>query len=75
MLAFQSILTVMIGLLLADRPARIRQVFGWILVGVGGWCCFMAKPTTAAAIALVYVIVLRRKSLLPHAWRGAALSL
>ncbi|MCK1719886.1 hypothetical protein [Bradyrhizobium sp. 141] len=66
-LTFQSLLMVMTGLLLAESPARIYQVFGWILVGVGGWCCFMAKPTSAAAIALVvvlYVVVLRRKSLL-----------
>lgn len=73
-LTFQSLLIVMIGLLLADRPGRIRQVLGWILVGLGGWCCFMAKLTTAAAIALVvmlYVVVLRRKSLLPLL--GAAL--
>lgn len=67
-LTFQSLLMVMIGLLLANRPRRIHQVLGCILVGVGGWCCFMAKPTTAAAIALVvmlYLIVLHRKSLLP----------
>ncbi|WOH63903.1 hypothetical protein [Bradyrhizobium sp. BWA-3-5] len=73
-LTFQSLLTVMIGLLLADRPSGRRQVLGWILVGVGGWCCFMAKPTTAAAIGLVvmlYVVVLRQKSLLPMF--GAAL--
>lgn len=70
----QSLSMVMIGLLLADRTGLIRQVLGWILVGVGGWCCFMAKPTTAAAIALVvmlYVVVLRRESLLPML--GAAL--
>lgn len=70
----QSLLMVMIGLLLADRPGRIRDLLGWGLVGVGGWCCFMAKPTTAAAIAVVvmlYVVVLRRKSLLPMI--GAAL--
>ncbi|WP_426420539.1 hypothetical protein [Bradyrhizobium genosp. A] len=73
-LTFQSLLMVMIGLLLADRPGRARQVLGWILIAVGGWCCFMAKPTTAAAIALLvilYVVVLRRKSLLPML--GAAL--
>lgn len=71
---FQSLSMVMIGLLLTDSPGRIRRVLGWILVGVGGWCCFMAKPTTAAAIALVvllYVAVLRRKLLLPML--GAAL--
>lgn len=73
-LNIQSVLMIMIGLLLADRPGRMREVLGWILVGVGGWCCFMAKPTTVAAIALVvtlYVVVLRRKSLLPML--GAAL--
>ncbi|WP_156433560.1 hypothetical protein, partial [Bradyrhizobium retamae] len=73
-LAFQSLLMVMIGLLLAEWPGRMRLVLGWILVGVGGWCCFMAKPTTAAAIALVivlYIVVLRRNSLLPML--GAAL--
>ncbi|WP_420969526.1 hypothetical protein [Bradyrhizobium sp. B120] len=67
-LNFQSLSMVMIGLLLADRLGHIRQVLGWILVGIGGWCCFMARPTTAAAIALVvvlHVVVLRRKSLLP----------
>ncbi|WP_139481422.1 hypothetical protein [Bradyrhizobium ivorense] len=73
-LTFQSLLIVMTGLLLADRPRRIRQVWGWILVGVGGWGCFMGRPTTAAAVALVvvlYVVVLHRKSLLPML--GAAL--
>ncbi|MER8703836.1 hypothetical protein [Mesorhizobium sp. M1273] len=72
-LAFQSLLIVTSGLLLADRPGHMRQVLGWTLVGVGGWCCFMAKPTTAAAIALVVMlnVVLRRKSLLPML--GAAL--
>ncbi|WP_284268777.1 hypothetical protein [Bradyrhizobium iriomotense] len=72
-LTFHSLLMVMIGLLLADRPGRIRRVSGWILVGVGGWFCFMAKPTAAAAIALVvmlYVVVLRRKSLLPMLGAG-----
>lgn len=66
-LNFQSVLMVMIGLLVGDRPGRIR-VLGWMLVGLGGWCCFMAKPSTAAAIALVailYVVILRQRLLLP----------
>lgn len=64
----QSLFILMIGLLLADWPRRIGLAVGWILVGVGGWCCFMAKPTTAMATALLimlYVVMLRRKSLLP----------
>lgn len=73
-LNIQSALMVMIGLLLADRPERVRQVLGFILVGVGGWYSFMARPATAAAIAVVvmlYVVALRRKLLLPML--GAAL--
>ncbi|WOH63910.1 hypothetical protein [Bradyrhizobium sp. BWA-3-5] len=73
-LNIQSAMAVMIGLLLVDRQGRMRRVLGAILVGVGGWCCFMARPTSAPAIALVvmlYVVVLRRKSLLPMF--GAAL--
>lgn len=73
-LTFQSLLLVMIGLLLADSPRRMRPLLGWILVGLGGWFCFMGRPPAAAAIALVvvlYVVVLRRKSLLPML--GAAL--
>ncbi|WP_426441315.1 hypothetical protein [Bradyrhizobium genosp. P] len=73
-LNIQSLLMVMIGLLLADRPGRIGWVLGGGLIGIGGWCCFMAKPTTAAAIApvvMLYSAVLRRKS--PLAILGAAL--
>ncbi|BBB94768.1 hypothetical protein BE61_01780 [Bradyrhizobium elkanii USDA 61] len=67
-LNIQSASIVMIGLLLADQRGRIRQVCAWILVGIGGWCCFMARPATAAGSALLvmfYVVVLGRKSLLP----------
>ncbi|KRR09041.1 hypothetical protein CQ10_41425 [Bradyrhizobium valentinum] len=73
-LNIQSALMVMIGLLLVDRPGRSCLILGWILVAVGGWCSFIARPATAAAIAVVvvlYVIALRRKSLLPML--GAAL--
>ncbi|WFU14572.1 hypothetical protein [Bradyrhizobium sp. CB3481] len=73
-LNFQSLSMVMIGLLLADQPGLIRKVLGCTVIGVGGWCCFMAKPSTAAAIALVvmlHVVFLRRRSLLPML--GAAL--
>jgi len=51
-LALQALLIVASGLLLADATASRRAIFGWILIGVGGWLAFMAKPTTAAALAL-----------------------
>lgn len=31
------------------RP--LQNVCGWILIGIGGWLCFMAKPPTALALA------------------------
>ncbi|NLS74777.1 hypothetical protein E3H11_39135 [Bradyrhizobium brasilense] len=63
-LNIQSLFVVMIGVLLAHQPARIGQVLAGGLIGIGGWCCFMAKPTTAAAIALVVTVLFwRRKSL------------
>lgn len=48
-LAFKGLLVIMIGLLLADKSASRTSDFGWILIGIGGWLAFMAKPTTAAA--------------------------
>ncbi|MDZ4076348.1 MAG: hypothetical protein U1E04_16535 [Hylemonella sp.] len=51
-LAFQSLLIVSTGLLLANIKANRESIGGWILIGVGGWLAFMAKPTTAAALCL-----------------------
>lgn len=59
-LAFQGLLIVGVGLLIA-RPLLSRgSLAGWIFVGVGGWLTFMGKPSTAAAVAvatMVYVLV------------------
>lgn len=65
-LAFQALLITGIGVLLADKAASSRSSAGWILVGVGGWLSFMAKPSTAAALAvgvLICLVVSRRFSL------------
>lgn len=66
-LTVQSVLMVMIGLLVTDHSGCMRQISGWTLVSLGGWSCFMARPTTAAAMILIvmlYVVVLRPKSVL-----------
>ncbi|WP_428825265.1 hypothetical protein ACLIKD_12165 [Azonexus sp. IMCC34842] len=52
-LAFQALMISMIGLLLARANFTLGSVFGWLLIGVGGWFAFMAKPSTAAALALI----------------------
>ena len=50
-LALQALLIVVTGFLLAERHASYVSVIGWFLIGCGGWLAFMAKPTTAIALA------------------------
>lgn len=59
-LAFKGLLITTIGLLLGDKTASRTSTFGWLLIGLGGWLAFMAKPTTAAVAGLsvtVYILV------------------
>ncbi|TCT09064.1 hypothetical protein [Paralcaligenes ureilyticus] len=51
-LALQALLVVGTGLLLAESTATRSSVVGWIVIGVGGWLGFMAKPSTAAALGV-----------------------
>ncbi|MEX1031733.1 MAG: hypothetical protein WDZ30_00090 [Cellvibrionaceae bacterium] len=51
-LALQALLITGIGLLLAERVITRKSVCGWIIIGVGGWLAFMAKPSTALALAV-----------------------
>ncbi len=52
-LNLQALLLAATGLLLAKRETTRASVAGWLIIGLGGWLAFMAKPTTAAALALV----------------------
>jgi hypothetical protein len=59
-LTLQSLLIAAIGLLLCGAKPSASSIAGWLLVGVGGWLAFMAKPTTAgalAACAFAYLLV------------------
>jgi hypothetical protein len=61
-LAFQALLVAAIGLTMADRSFSRNSIIGWVLLAIGGWLAFMAKPTTAAALAvfaLSYVVLAR----------------
>ena len=57
-LALQAMLVTGIGLLLAERSVTAVSVLGWVLVGIGGWLAFMAKPSTAGAVAAVVLAYL-----------------
>ncbi len=57
-LIFQALLLASIGLLLAEKNISYVSIAGWILIGVGGWLAFMAKPTSAAALGFVISVCL-----------------
>ncbi|WP_436399652.1 hypothetical protein [Roseobacter sp. S98] len=65
-LALKALIVTVIGLLICDRESKLQNTLGCILIGTGGWLAFMAKPTTALALAisiLLYVIWSRRLSI------------
>jgi len=64
-LTFQSLLIAATGLLLCNATPSRTSVAGWLLIGIGGWLAFMAKPTTAAALAgcaFLYLLVAEKLS-------------
>ncbi|CDZ37277.1 Putative membrane protein [Neorhizobium galegae bv. officinalis] len=65
-LAFQALLITAIGLLLAEKAFTYRSSLGWIIIGIGGWLAFMAKPSTAVALAVgifICLLVARKVSI------------
>lgn len=62
-LALQALLVTAIGQLYAQSILSKSSLAGWVLIGVGGWLAFMAKPSTAAALAIwtIFYIVLSKK--------------
>lgn len=51
-LALQAFLVAATGLLLAENRSSFPSILGWLLIGVGGWLAFMAKPTSSAALGV-----------------------
>jgi hypothetical protein len=51
-LAFQAVTLALCGLLLLDAQQRAGRVAAILAIGIGGWLAFMAKPSTALALAL-----------------------
>ena len=65
-LALQSLLISGIGLLLIEKTSHCANRLGALLIGAGGWLAFMAKPSTALALALgvfVYMLFSRKFSI------------
>lgn len=59
-LTLQGLLIGATGLLLVDRNVPWQTMAGWLVMAVGAWLTFLAKPTSAAlfvAIALAQIVV------------------
>jgi hypothetical protein len=59
-LTFQALLITSIGIALIDVTKFNKNVLSYIIIGVGGWLTFMAKPSSAvglAALVLMYIIL------------------
>lgn len=54
-LNLQSLLIAAIGVCWSLSPASGWRLAGQVLVGVGGWLCFMAKPSTAPLLGMLVV--------------------
>ena len=65
-LALQSLLVSSVGLVFAEKCVCRASLIGWLLIGVGGWLAFMAKPSTALALAVcvfIYLLLARKFSI------------
>lgn len=56
-LAFQSCLLAFLGLCLVPRQPG-AGVAGWLVLALGGWLAFLAKPTTALALGVLSALYL-----------------
>ena len=57
-LTLEALIITSIGALLAQKEKSYSSLFGWMLLGFGGWLCFMAKPSSAIALSIATGIYL-----------------
>ena len=57
-LTFQALLIISIGIALIDATKFNKNILSYIIIGIGGWLTFMAKPSSAVGAALIVLIYL-----------------
>lgn len=65
-LNLQALLITASGLILLKKNENTKSIPGWLLIGLGGWLAFMAKPSTGLLMAVgvfLYLIFARKLSI------------
>ena len=57
-LILQALLVTCIGILLINNKYLSKNIYAYIILGIGGWLAFMAKPSSAIGLSLVILIYL-----------------
>jgi hypothetical protein len=57
-LNFQGMLLALSGLLIAHDLNKLYRTCGAVIMSIGGWLVFMAKPTTALLLGILFFVVL-----------------
>lgn len=64
-LALQSLLLAAIGILFISSQDLKKKNVGFLIIGISGWMMFMAKPSSALALAvfiLIYLLITKQLS-------------
>lgn len=71
-LTFQAFLITVAASLFIVRAHGSAQVFSWLVIGLGGALCFLAKPSSAAALGVVVLAYLYSERAIR--WKGLMLA-
>jgi hypothetical protein len=55
-LTFQALLITSIGIASIDVTKFNKNVLSYIIIGIGGWLTFMAKPSSAVGLAIIVIM-------------------
>lgn len=73
-LTLQALLIVSIGIVLTQQSRASANLVGAVLIGTGGWLSFMAKPSSALAVAVLVLMYLVSARKLSRALLGTAVA-
>lgn len=55
-LTLQALLICGTGIPLAGSTTTPKSIIGWVVIGIGGWLTFMAKPSSAAVLSIITLL-------------------